>query len=74
MPQVHPIFDATCGELHRVAEKAHQGACMHHLTPYLALRDHGGQGYDISFLITNAQTETMMKHKIVDFIIQCVTP
>jgi hypothetical protein len=45
----------------------------YHPTPYLALKHHGGQGYDISFLITNAQTETMLKHKIVDFIIQCVT-
>lgn len=30
------------------------------------------QGYDISFLITNTHTETMLKHKIVDFIIQSV--
>ena len=30
------------------------------------------QGYDISFLITNNHTDTMLKHKIVDFIIQCV--
>ena len=29
------------------------------------------QGYDISFLITNVHAETMLKHKIVDFIIQC---
>jgi hypothetical protein len=28
------------------------------------------QGYDISFLITNVHAETMLKHKIVDFIIQ----
>ncbi|KAG0217017.1 Arp complex subunit [Mortierella sp. GBA43] len=28
------------------------------------------QGYDISFLITNAHTEQMYKHKLVDFIIQ----
>ena len=28
------------------------------------------QGYDISFLITNNHSETMLKHKIVDFIIQ----
>uniref|UniRef100_A0A915JY06 ARPC4 n=1 Tax=Romanomermis culicivorax TaxID=13658 RepID=A0A915JY06_ROMCU len=27
------------------------------------------QGYDISFLITNAHTEQMYKHKLVDFII-----
>ena len=28
------------------------------------------QGYDISFLITNFHTEQMLKHKLVDFIIQ----
>ncbi|TIA97761.1 hypothetical protein E3P95_02702, partial [Wallemia ichthyophaga] len=28
------------------------------------------KGYDISFLITNQHTETLLKHKIVDFIIQ----
>lgn len=28
------------------------------------------QGYDISFLITNFHSETMLKHKIVDFIIE----
>ncbi|KAL8992583.1 MAG: hypothetical protein Q9169_006986, partial [Polycauliona sp. 2 TL-2023] len=27
-------------------------------------------GYDISFLITNFHTEDMLKHKLVDFIIQ----
>ena len=30
----------------------------------------GYQGYDISFLITNVHTEEMLKHKLVDFIIQ----
>jgi hypothetical protein len=30
------------------------------------------QGYDISFLITNFHSETMLKHKLVDFIIQCI--
>ena len=28
------------------------------------------QGYDISFLITNTHTEEMLKHKLVDFVIQ----
>lgn len=28
------------------------------------------QGYDISFLITNVHTEEMLKHKLVDFIIE----
>jgi hypothetical protein len=35
-------------------------------TPRLTRR----QGYDISFLITNFHTEEMLKHKLVDFIIQ----
>jgi hypothetical protein len=30
----------------------------------------GLQGYDISFLITNFHSESMLKHKLVDFIIQ----
>ncbi|RCI13023.1 hypothetical protein L249_0201 [Ophiocordyceps polyrhachis-furcata BCC 54312] len=30
----------------------------------------GRQGYDISFLITNFHTDEMLKHKLVDFIIQ----
>jgi actin related protein 2/3 complex, subunit 4 len=30
----------------------------------------GDQGYDISFLVTNFHTEEMLKHKLVDFIIQ----
>ena len=30
----------------------------------------GRQGYDISFLITNFHTEEMLKHKLVDFVIQ----
>ena len=40
--------------------------------PIPHLRYYCGQGFDISFLITNAHTESMLKHKIVDFIIQCV--
>lgn len=32
------------------------------------------QGYDISFLITNFHTEEMLKHKLVDFIIQLLVP
>ena len=32
--------------------------------------DFGPKGYDISFLITNFHTEEMLKHKLVDFIIQ----
>lgn len=37
-------------------------------TPCLPL--YHQQGYDISFLITNFHTESMLKHKLVDFVIQ----
>ena len=30
------------------------------------------KGYDISFLITNAHTESMHKYKLVDFIIEFI--
>eukprot|EP01088_Endostelium_zonatum_P016211 TRINITY_DN427_c0_g1_i1.p1 TRINITY_DN427_c0_g1~~TRINITY_DN427_c0_g1_i1.p1 ORF type:complete len:170 (-),score=26.91 TRINITY_DN427_c0_g1_i1:57-566(-) len=37
---------------------------------FVILRRRPISGYDISFLITNYHTETMFKHKIVDFLIQ----
>ncbi|KAG0288612.1 Arp complex subunit [Linnemannia gamsii] len=37
---------------------------------FVILRRKPIEGYDISFLITNAHTEQMYKHKLVDFIIQ----
>jgi len=37
---------------------------------FVILRRRPIKGYDISFLITNFNTETMYKHKLVDFIIQ----
>ncbi|KAI0829738.1 actin-like protein ARPC3 [Trametes gibbosa] len=37
---------------------------------FIVLRRKPVKGYDISFLITNSHTDTMLKHKIVDFIIQ----
>ncbi|ELU02472.1 hypothetical protein CAPTEDRAFT_151285 [Capitella teleta] len=36
---------------------------------FIVLRRKPVKGYDISFLITNFHTETMFKHKLVDFII-----
>ncbi|KAJ3550009.1 hypothetical protein NMY22_g676 [Coprinellus aureogranulatus] len=39
---------------------------------FIVLRRKPVPGYDISFLITNTHSETMLKHKIVDFIIQQV--
>ncbi|KAK3057247.1 Arp complex subunit [Extremus antarcticus] len=37
---------------------------------FFILRRKATPGYDISFLITNYHTEEMLKHKLVDFIIQ----
>ncbi|PKI83405.1 Arc19p [Malassezia vespertilionis] len=37
---------------------------------FVILRRKPIPGFDISFLITNFNTETMLKHKLVDFIIQ----
>ncbi|KAJ1340306.1 hypothetical protein BSLG_005079 [Batrachochytrium salamandrivorans] len=37
---------------------------------FVILRRKPVQGYDISFLITNVHTEQMLKHKLVDFIVQ----
>jgi len=37
---------------------------------FVILRRKPIKGYDISFLITNFNTEAMFKHKLVDFIIQ----
>ncbi|OMP84660.1 Actin-related protein 2/3 complex subunit 4, partial [Diplodia seriata] len=37
---------------------------------FFILRRKAIKGYDISFLITNFHTEEMLKHKLVDFIIQ----
>jgi len=40
---------------------------------FVVLRRKPLPGYDISFLVTNFHTETMYKHKLVDFIIQFMT-
>ncbi|KAL8963388.1 MAG: hypothetical protein Q9193_000341 [Seirophora villosa] len=37
---------------------------------FFILRRKAIKGYDISFLVTNFHTEDMLKHKLVDFIIQ----
>ncbi|KAK3112992.1 Arp complex subunit [Teratosphaeriaceae sp. CCFEE 6253] len=55
-----------------------EGILVHKFTRFLTqraeaffiLRRKAVAGYDISFLITNFHTEEMLKHKLVDFIIQ----
>ncbi|KAG2358466.1 hypothetical protein BDR07DRAFT_1294921, partial [Suillus spraguei] len=43
---------------------------MQRAESFVVLRRKPVHGYDISFLITNVHSETMLKHKVVDFIIQ----
>ncbi|KAH7913916.1 hypothetical protein BJ138DRAFT_1080669 [Hygrophoropsis aurantiaca] len=43
---------------------------MQRAESFIVLRRKPVPGYDISFLITNVHAETMLKHKVVDFIIQ----
>jgi len=39
---------------------------------FFILRRKPVSGYDISFLVTNFHTEQMIKHKLIDFIIQFI--
>jgi len=69
--QVYEVYDAASGEFRDFEEKTGQGALAFAPPPaFLLWWLMGLQGYDISFLITNFHSETMLKHKIVDFIIQ----
>uniref|UniRef100_A0A7S0Z025 Actin-related protein 2/3 complex subunit 4 n=1 Tax=Hemiselmis tepida TaxID=464990 RepID=A0A7S0Z025_9CRYP len=43
---------------------------MQRAEQFVVLRRKPVEGYDVSFLITNFHTETMYKHKVVDFVIQ----
>ncbi|WFD14142.1 Arp complex subunit [Malassezia arunalokei] len=43
---------------------------MQRAESFVVLRRKPMPGYDISFLVTNAHTESMLKHKLVDFVIQ----
>ena len=43
---------------------------MQRAEQFVVLRRKPVEGYSISFLITNGHTETMFKHKVVDFVVQ----
>jgi hypothetical protein len=71
--QIHEVYDAASGEFRGFKEKTGQGALnLNPSSAFLVCGVANGftQGYDISFLITNFHSDTMLKHKIVDFIIQ----
>ena len=57
-------------ELEKLLAKKFMRFLTQRAEPFVILRRKAVKGYDISFLITNFHTETMYKHKLVDFVIQ----
>ena len=56
-------------ELEKLLAKKFMRFLAQRAEPFVILRRKAVKGYDISFLVTNFHTETMYKHKLVDFII-----
>ncbi|TQW01120.1 ARP2/3 complex 20 kDa subunit [Cordyceps javanica] len=54
----------------RISIKIKQADEIEHILVHKFTRFLTQRGYDISFLITNFHTDEMLKHKLVDFIIQ----
>lgn len=71
MSPVYQVYDAEGGEFHCTTTETYTGQFVCLVRNYYFVKTRL-QGYDISFLITNFHSETMLKHKIVDFIIQWV--
>jgi hypothetical protein len=61
-------------EIERILAHKFTRFLMMRAEAFVVLRRVPVKGYDISFLITNRNVEEMMKHKLVDFIIECVAP
>lgn len=57
-------------EIESILVKQFMRFLMGRAESFVVLRRKPIKGFDISFLITNANTEEMLKHKLVDFIIQ----
>jgi len=57
-------------DVERILCKKFTRFIMQRAENFFVLRRKPIEGYDISFLITNTHTETMFKHKLVDFVIQ----
>ncbi|KTW29710.1 hypothetical protein T552_00917 [Pneumocystis carinii B80] len=57
-------------EIERILVNKFTRFLMGRAEAFIILRRKPIKGYGISFLITNKHTEAMLKHKIVDFIIQ----
>jgi actin related protein 2/3 complex subunit 4 len=56
-----------------IIARKYVGFLSQRATQFHILRRKPIAGYDISFLITNEEAETMHKHKIIDFIIQFIS-
>ena len=57
-------------ELEVILTKKFLGFLTQRAEQFSVLRRVPVEGYDISFLITNTHCETMLKHKLVDFVCQ----
>ena len=57
-------------EIEKILCKKLMRFMMQRAENFFILRKKPVEGYDISFLITNFHTETMYKHKLVDFVVQ----
>ena len=57
-------------EIERILAHKFTRFLMQRAEAFVILRRKPVKGYDISFLITNFHSESMLKHKLVDFIIQ----
>lgn len=57
-------------ELDHVLANRFSRFLMQRAEQFLIMRRKPVAGYDISFLVTNTHTETLWKHKLIDFIIQ----
>lgn len=57
-------------EIEAILVKQFMRFLMGRADSFVILRRKPIKGFDISFLITNTNTEDMLKHKLVDFIIQ----
>lgn len=57
-------------EIERILAHKFTRFLMQRAESFVILRRKPVKGYDISFLVTNANTESLLKHKLVDFIIE----
>lgn len=71
MQKVYAVHDDARGEFRDSEEEAGRGEFPRAQVGGELTRC-AAKGYDISFLVTNFHGETMLKHKLVDFIIEYV--